>query len=70
MNPLFLLKLIFDLIKDDKPTAEEVRCARTIANNLIDYYTTNTALYGIENTKELMDSELSPEALQAQRELQ
>ena len=35
MNQLFLLQLIADLIKNDKPTVEEVRCARTIVENLI-----------------------------------
>lgn len=35
MNQLFLLKLLLDLIKTDKPTVEEVHCARTILDNLI-----------------------------------
>lgn len=36
MNQLFLLKLIADLIKSDKPTVEEIKCARTIVSNLIE----------------------------------
>jgi hypothetical protein len=37
MNQIFLLKLIADFIKDDKPSVEQIRCARTIVENLIKF---------------------------------
>ena len=36
MSQLFLLKLVAELIKSDKPTAEEVRCARTIVGQMVE----------------------------------
>lgn len=36
MNQLSLYKLILDLIKTDKPTVEQVQCARTILKSLIE----------------------------------
>ena len=66
MNPLFLLNLIFDLLKSDKPTVEEIKCARTVVENLIKYYTKP------EMSPDIMmeGSNLSPEAQEARRELQ
>ena len=64
MNQPFLLQLIADLIKNDKPTVEEVRCARTIVENLIKGYTKPTT------ASEIIDeSNLDSEAEAARREL-
>lgn len=37
MNQVFLLKLVKELIESDKPTPEQVRCARVIVNGMIDF---------------------------------
>lgn len=66
MNSLFLLTLIADLIKSDKPTVEQIHCVRVIVNNLIQ-----------ESEKQKLESSgyitekphLDQEAKQAQEEL-
>ena len=63
MNQLFLLKLIADLIKSDKPTIEEIKCARTIVENLIKAYDKPTT------ASDIMESDLDPDAEAARREL-
>ena len=55
MNDIFLLQLISDLIKEDKPTIEEVRCARTIVNNLIKAQAVPTSIN--QATGGILDSE-------------
>ena len=62
MKQIFLLKLIADFLKSDKPTVEEIRCARTILDNLIK----NDEEPEIETTQL---SDLDSEAQQAQKEL-
>ena len=62
MNPLFLLNLISDLIKDDRPTPEQIKCTRVIVNNLIkEYNTVNTPIESL--------SDLDKEAQEAKKEL-
>lgn len=66
MNQFFLLKLIADLIKSDKPTIEEVRCARTIIQNLID----SSSPQYVDGVEELpINDGLDDEAKQARKEL-
>ena len=65
MNPLFLLNLISDLLKSDKPTVEEIRCARVILENLVKEYDIKEPLGNMLSEK----SDLSPEAEKAKREL-
>jgi len=67
MNQLFLLNLISDLIKEDKPTVEQVRCVRVIIDNMIKEFQTpsGTLPYGVI----FNDSELSQEAKQARKDL-
>lgn len=62
MNDQMLLKLMLDLLKSDKPSVEEVRCARTIVNSMI----TNASQFIPNQTAGLLD----PEAQQARSELQ
>ena len=65
MNQLFLLKLIADLIKSDKPTVEEIRCARTIINSLIQ----NEPPILIPKGYEVLGNDLDEIAQQAKKEL-
>ena len=71
MNQLFLLKLISDLIKTDKPTVEEIRCARTIVDNLTKEYGNSLTEEEINNIKEKkgIPTYLDDEAEQARKEL-
>lgn len=62
MNQLFLLKLILDLLKSDKPTVEQISCARTILKNLIEAHDKPVDSAHVE-------SDLDSDALQAQKEL-
>ena len=62
MNEVNLLKLIADLIKSDKPTVEEIKCARTILANLISSSEPKEESIGHV-------SDLDNEALQARKEL-
>ena len=57
-----LLKLVFDLIKNDKPTVEEIRCARTIIDNLI-------KVGGWNGIAPEQTSDLDEDARQARKEL-
>ena len=65
MNQPFLLQLIADLIKNDKPTVEEVRCARTIVENLIKEASGQYESTIIVPTNSMLDDE----AEEARREL-
>ena len=66
MDQLSLLKLISDLIKEDKPTTEQIKCARTIVDNLIVHYQPKLA-DAIGNV--YIPSNLDPDAEQARQEL-
>ena len=65
MNPLFLLKLVSELLQD-KPTADEINCAKKIIENMVKEYE-NTV---IPNSTNFTDPTLDSEAQQAQQELQ
>jgi len=65
MNQVFLLKLVADLIKADKPTVEEIRCARVIVDNLIKHQDNPTS----SGQTIIPNSELDADAEEAKREL-
>ena len=72
MNPLFLLKLMADLLSDQKPTTEKIDCVKKILDTMIKDYDRP-----VETGNPLPTSEgssipagvLDPEAEQARREL-
>lgn len=65
MNEVNLLRLVADLIKSDKPTPEQVQCARTIITGLIE---SKQDKFEMKSSSE--ESVLDDEAEQARRELQ
>lgn len=70
MNPQFLLKLVSDLIKDDKPTLEQVKCARVIVDGLIKEYEPKEFPTTGDLLTRIPGHVLSLEAEQARQELQ
>ena len=64
MNPLFLLKLISELL-EDKPTPDEIGCARKIVESMVAEYENTT----IPSTTSFIDPNLDLEAQQAKKEL-
>lgn len=69
MKNLLLLKLIADLIKTNKPSVEEIRCTRTIIDNLIKEYDSSKESIESSNDLSLLDQGLSLEANQAIKDL-
>ena len=64
MTPLFLLKLISELL-DGAPTKDQIECAKKIVKEMIDENTPRN----IEEHIEYVPSNLDEEAEQARREL-
>lgn len=66
MNNIFLLNLIAELIKEDQPTAEQIKCARIIVDNLIK---TNDKVILQSLPPVYINSQLDEDAIQARKEL-
>ena len=76
MNFLFLLNLIKDLLKNEKPTVEEINCVRIIVENMIKVFEplqkiqpVSIDLINKDLTVGSADNDLTVEAQQAKSEL-